>query len=163
MSEVIVMPDNPMSVMTLFDADKPSLDRFIDYISNTIASGMDDPLKVLAISKKMDYVTEAIRSRIKEQIKAEAQKYGEKPFVFAGTEMHYTATKTEYVYEDCGDPEWNEAALLEARYGYLRKERETFLKALQKPFDIVHKDTGEVITIVPPQKKQVMGVKTTVK
>ena len=158
-----LIPNSPQSVLTLFDADKPALERFARAIIEAVKEGHEDPLKVLANIKKAEFAFKQIIEATKEEQKNAASKYGEIPFTFAATEMHYTATKTEYLYEDCGDPEWNDAALLEARHGFERKERETFLKALQKPLDILRKDTGEVITINPPQKKQAMGVKTTVK
>ncbi len=156
MSEIIIQPDNPMSVLTLFDADKKGLDYFIEYIANTIESGNDDPLKVLAISKKMEYVTKRVTERIKQNSEREAGKYGDKPFEFMGTEMHYTATYTRYDFSACGDPKWNEASKTV-------EERESFLKALKGPMTVVIEETGEAVTVNPPKKIQTMGLKTTVK
>lgn len=149
-------PTNPMSVLTLFDADKRSLDYFIDYIVNTIESGSDDPLKVLAISKKMEYITKRVTERIKQNSELEAEKYGDKPFEFMGTEMHYTTTSTRYDFSACGDPKWNEASKIAS-------ERESFLKALKGPMTVVIEETGEAVTVNPPRKIQTMGLKTTVK
>lgn len=157
------MPDNPMAVMTLFDADAKTLDAFIDYVANTIESGMDDPLKVLAMSKKMEYVTDGIKARIKEQVRAEAAKYGEKPFTFFGTEMHLTPTYTKYLYDKCNDPEWEEAEQKERSAANDRKGREGFLQKVINSFEILDTRTGEVITIYPPVKTQSMGVKVTIK
>lgn len=156
MSEVIIQPDNPMSTLMLFDADKPALDRFIEYVSNTIESGMDDPLKVLAISKKMEYVTKRITERIKENAEREAEKHGSNPFKFMGTEMHLTNVYTKYDYSNCGDPQWNEASRV-------KEERETFLKALPSHQTIIVEGTGEVVTVKPPQKIQTTGIKTIIK
>lgn len=141
-----------MSVLTLFDADKKGLDYFIDYIANTIESGSDDPLKVLAISKKMEYVTKRVTDRIKEASVRESEKHGQK-FNFMGTEMAYCATSTKYDFTGCGDTKLTEA------YKVV-EEREAFLKALKEPMDIRIDD--ELVTVRPPRKIETFGLKTTV-
>lgn len=150
----LIQPENPMQALTLFDADKKGLEYFIEYVCNTIESGMDDPLKVLAISKKMEYITKRINERIKEQQKVAADKYGDRPFEFMGTEMHYCAVYTRYDFAGCNDPKWKEAK-------DILEEREAMLKGLTKPIDLVIDD--EVVTVQPPKKVQVFGLKTTVK
>lgn len=154
MSEIIIQPDNPMNTLTLFDADKKGLEYFIDYICNTIESGMDDPLKVLAISKKMEYVTKRINERIKEQQNTAADKYGDRAFEFMGTEMRYCATSTRYDFSACGDTKLDEATKIV-------EERQAFLKALKEPMDIRIDD--ELVTVRPPRKIETFGLKTTVK
>jgi len=163
MSDIVIMPDNPMSVMTLFDSDKASLDRFIDYIANTIESGMDDPLKVLAISKKMEYVTDGVKARIKDATIREAEKHGEKSFPWGNCEMHLAPTYTKYDYSKCNDPEWEESDAKERSGSNSKKEREKFLQQIKKSFTMIDDRTGEVITITPPVKTQTMGVKVTIK
>lgn len=151
----IIQPSNPLEVMTLFDADANKLDTFIDYVCNTIESGMDDPLKVLAYSKKMEYVTSRITERIKEAAKKEFENHGERANLF-GCEMAYAPTFTRYDFTACGDPQWNEASKIV-------EERESFLKGLKSPQTIVVEGTGEVVEVRPPIKKQSFGIKTTVK
>lgn len=165
MSEIIIQPDNPMQALTLFDADKKGLDYFIDYVANTIESGMDDPLKVWAIAKKMEYITEGVKAKIKENAITKAALHGERPFAFAGTEMHLTSTRTEYDFAHCGDPEWEEWEFQESAAAAKRKGRETFLKALQAPITLVddRQGSGEIITVRPPVKRQTMGIKVTIK
>jgi hypothetical protein len=41
------------------------------------------------------------------------------------------------------------------------KERETFLKSLKAPLEVVNTDTGETTTIVPPVKKSTSTFKFT--
>lgn len=152
--QITIQPDNPMNTLTLFDADKKGLEYFIDYVCNTIESGMDDPLKVLAYTKKMEYVTKRINERIKEQQNTAADKYGDRPFEFMGTEMRYCSTHTEYDFSDCGDTKLNEAMKVV-------KERQAFLKVLKEPMDIRIDD--ELVTVKPPRKIETFGLKTTVK
>lgn len=164
MSDIqIIMPENPMSTLTLFDSDKKGLDYFIDYIANTIESGNDDPLKVRAYADKMIYIANGIKERTKEQAKTEAAKYGEQPFNYAGCEMHLTPTYTKYLYDKCNDPEWEEAEQKERSAGNDRKGREGFLQKVKKPFELLDSRTGEVITIYPPIKTQTTGVKVSIK
>jgi len=154
MDNIQIMPDNPMSTLTLFDSDKKGLDYFIDYVCNTIESGMDDPLKVLAISKKMEYVTKRITDRIKENCQTAAQLHGDKPFAFMGTEMHLTTVHTKYDFSICGHPKLEDATKV-------KEEIETFLKALKEPMDIRVDD--ELVTVRPPLKLTTDGIKTTLK
>jgi hypothetical protein len=147
-------PETPMQMLTLFDSDKKALDYFIDYVCNTIESGMDDPLKVLAMTKKMEYITDRVNKRIKENQIIAAEKYGATKFQYMGTEMEYTGVYTKYDYTVCNDPLWTEAS-------EIVKDREAFLKSLKEPMDIRVGD--ELVTVRPPQKKVTMGVKTTIK
>lgn len=148
----IVQPDNPLAVMSLFDADAKTLDGFIDYVADTIESGMDDPLKVLAMSKKMEYVVKRINERIKEATERELAKHGEKANLFS-CEMAYVPTYTKYDFSN--DRKWEEL-------NKAIKEREEFLKALKMPVTVVDDETGEIITVRPPIKKSTMGLRVTV-
>lgn len=155
-TQVVIMPDNPMSTMTLFDADAKRLDSFVEYITNGIEAGMEDPLKVLALSKKMEYVVKRINDRVKDAAKREAEKNGDRPFDAFGCEVRQEATSTRYDFTVCNDPQWNEA-------NKVVKEREAFLKALKAPQMIVVEETGETIRVSPPRKIQTFGLKVTVK
>jgi len=44
-----------------------------------------------------------------------------------------------------------------------RKERETFLRALKEPMEVLDNMTGEVIILRPPVKKSTEGVKVSIK
>lgn len=149
-------PDNPLSVLSLFDTDKKGLDYFIEYASNTIESGSDDPLRIHAYFKKMNYIIEGVTGRIKENINTAAEKNGEHQFEMCGTEMQYGVVHTKYNFEVCGDPVWN-------RLNQKLKERETFLKAMKKKEYLLDEETGEQSWVLPPLKTQTMGVKTKIK
>ncbi len=163
MSEIIIQPDNPLSTLTLFDADKKSLEFFASCIELEVKEGRENALRIEAIAKKTIKTMEDILSRIKQNSINEAAKYGERPFSFANCEMHYTATKTDYDYSVCGYPEWEEADAAEISAKRNKKRAEEFLKAVKEPFTMVDRRTGEVVTINPPLKKQWMGVKVTIK
>lgn len=155
-TQVLIQPDNPMSTMTLFNADAKRLDSFVEYITNGIEAGMENPLEVLALSKKMEYVVKRINDRVKDAAKREAEKNGERPFEMYGCEVRQEATSTKYDFTACNDPQWNDAIKVV-------EEREAFLKALKAPQMIVVEETGEAVKVSPPRKIQTFGLKVTVK
>jgi len=159
----IILPDSPSSVMQLFDADKQALIAFAASIINSVNDGHENALKVQVLLKKQEFVLEKIKEGIKEPLKTEAVKYGEKEFDYAGTKCHYTPTATSYDFSGCGDHQLNE---LEAQMESLKKEiedRKTFLKSLNGHTTFLDKTTGEVESVNPPIKKQSYGVKVTLK
>lgn len=149
-------PDTPMSVLTLFDADKKALEHFTEAIVNSVSEGREDPLKVLALSKKIEFTLKRINEGIKDNIERAAMLHPKGKFQMLGTEMEYTTTSTKYDYSVCNDPEWNEA-------NQKKEQREKILKSLDRPINIVIESTGEIVKINPPLKLTTEGIKTTVK
>ena len=159
----IILPDSPSSVMALFDADKSGLLNFAAIAFNSVIDGNEDALKVHALAKKNIFTMEKIIEGIKENVKTEAAKYGEKPFMYANAECHYTPTATSYDYEACGDQELVRLQLeFESVKSKLDKRKE-WLKTMGSPETIVNEVSGEVYTIYPPVKRSAMGVKVTLK
>lgn len=156
-------PNTPLQVLTLFDADKKALQFYEECIELEVKEGRENALRIETIAKKTIKTMEGILSRIKQNSINEAEKYGEKPFMYGNCEVHYTATKTEYDYSACGYPEWEEADANEISAKANKKRAEEFLKAVKEPFTMVDTRTGEVVTITPPIKKQWMGVKVSIK
>lgn len=162
MDNIIIQPESPLSTLTLFDANKKSLEFFAECIAMDVKEGNENALRVHAIAKKVIATMEDIISRIKTNTVNEAEKYGEKEFEFANCKMHYTPTRTEYDFSVCGYPEWEEADAAEISAKAHKKRAEEFLKAVKEPFTMVDTRTGEVVTISQPLKKQTMGVKVTI-
>ena len=157
-----IQPESPLEVLGLFYTHKEGIERFVQMVTTEVKEGRANALKVKAYAKTLETIAEDLDKATKEEQKTEAAKYGDKPFMFAGAEMHLTATKTQYFYDGCNDEEWNEAKLLEDRHKGEREAREKFLKALSKPTPIIDRN-GESRIINPPIKKQWDGVKTTIK
>ncbi len=63
----------------------------------------------------------------------------------------------------CNDSDWNYTNDRIKLLTDKRKQREEFLKSLTDTITIVNDQTGEMETIGPPLKKQVMGLKVTLK
>lgn len=156
----IIQPSNPLEVLTLIDAQ--SYERFAHQIAFMVKEGhagavqsrvsMNFWKKAFALAEKL----------IEEETERDAERYG-KTFEFMGAKCEWGATYTAYDYESTGDDQWAEHKRAELTVAGKRKEREAFLRTLKAPIDIVSRETGEVITIIPPIKTQTEGLKITIK
>lgn len=158
-----ILPDSPSSVLQLLNADKKALNSFAQRIITDVQGGHENPLEIHILLKKYEYVLEEIKKGIKENLINEVSKYGDKPFEYAGAEVHHTPTATSYDFSNCGDGQYDwldnqVKGLIEQR-----KERETFLKSITQPITVVNETTGEMETLSAPNKKVSMGVKVTLK
>jgi len=158
-----VLPDSPVSVLELFSTSKEGIVLFASKVINEVEAGNADPLRVQIFCKTLEAVAEKIKEGIKDNAKREAAKYGDKPFMHAGAELHLTSTYTAYEYGGCGDPQWEQADQQVQSATNTRKEREAFLRALGEPIDVLNSDSGEVNIIRPPVKKVTEGVRVTIK
>lgn len=159
----LILPDTPSSVLQLLNADKKALEKFANTIIQDVKEGRENPLEIQLLIKKYEFVLNEIKENIKVNVNTEVAKYGDKPFEYGSAQMHYTPTATSYDFESCNDYEWN---VINADIKYLhdqKKKREEFLKSLQSPISILNEQTGEIETVSPPQKKQSMGLKVTLK
>jgi len=159
----IILPDTPSAVLQLLNADKQALENFANAIIQDVKQGRSNPLEIQILIKKYEFVLNEIKENIKVNVNTETAKYGEKPFNYGGAECHYTPTRTEYDFSVCGDPEWELYDSQSKNYIDRRKKREDFLKQVKEPISILNESTGEIETISPPQKKQSMGLKVSIK
>jgi hypothetical protein len=156
-----VLPDTAISVLEMFTPSKEGCANFAAKVINDVEDGKINPLKVKLLCKTMEEIAEKVNEGTKEHQKTEAAKYGDKPFPFFGSEMHYTTTKTEYDFTMCNDPELSdmqkELKSLQERI----KARQEFLKKIQgEEVVVIH---GEATKLYAPMKRQWHGVKTTLK
>ncbi len=157
-----IIPDTPSSVLQLLNADKSALEKFANTIIQDVKEGRENPLEIQLLIKKYEYVLNEIKDNIKVNVTTETAKYGDKQFEYGGAKCHYTPTSTSYDFEVCGDRIWYSIETEEQNLKAKRKEREEFLKSLKETITIVD-DDGQLNTINPPLKKQVMGLKVTLK
>lgn len=156
-----VLPDSPVSVLDMFSTSKEGITLFASKVINEVENGNLDPLKVKIYIKTLESIAEKIEAGTKEAQKTAASKYGERPFMFSGAELHLTATKTEYDYAACGDPVINEMIKDSESLTKRIKQRQEFLKSMGGTEQIVVGD--ELVSIHPPIKKSSMGVKCSIK
>jgi len=159
----IILPDSPSSVLQLMNADKKALDQFAGAIINDVKDGRENPLEIALLVKKYEYVLKSITEAIKVNVNTEAAKYGDKPFEYGSAQMHYTPTSTSYDFTVCNDQQLNELESKTADLKTAIDSRKEFLKTLKEPISFINNETGEVESVSPPNKKQGMGLKVTLK
>jgi hypothetical protein len=158
-----VMPNTAMSVIELFNPTKDGITAFVKQVVTEVKNGNVSALRLKLLCKTMESISEKIDKETRQEQINEASSYGDKPFDFHGAEIHLTSVKTEYDYAHCGDPEFETIDSKIKELTKQRKEREEFLKRLTKSELIVDQNSGELVTIKPPVKKQTDGVKVTIK
>lgn len=157
------LPNTPSGVMELLPSTSQQITLFSNSIIQQVRAGNEDPINVLLQVRAMEKALKIIYDNIKVFAEREAEKYPGDKFDFKGNEVAKCDVKTEYDYTKCNDPVY-ERVLYEFEQAEKKlKERETFLKALTMPITIVDDLTGEVVSINPPLKKSVSGLKITIR
>ena len=134
----------PISVLKLLPENKEQINSFAQSITEYVKSGEEDPIRIAARIKAAVNSLNLIQKSIEEDVKVEAEKYSEKTIEFDGLVIE-KGSKSTYKYDVCNDPYLTNATKV-------KKDRETFLKALKEPTTIVDEDTGETFELFPPSK-----------
>jgi hypothetical protein len=153
------LPDNAMSMLRLMPTKASEVARFASQIIQAVQNGNANPLEVKVMMRALRAVAEEVEEEIDENAVTEAGKYAEKTIEMYGARIEKAEVGVSYDYATSGFSEWE---LLDAELKGLterRKEKETFLRALKEPMEILNKDTGVWETIRPPQKKSKTGIK----
>ena len=124
---------------------KSEIAAYTSNVKEMILSGGIDGLEAAIFLKSMEEIIKQLKddSDIKRMILSEVEKYG-KSAELNGAKIGISERRT---YEFEVDTEWNEMQeeinILKER----QKERETFLKAVNKP--VADPETGEIINPIP--------------
>jgi hypothetical protein len=110
----------------------------------------------------MEKVFEKIKPTLIENALNEISKF-EKNTIIKGSEFSIVEAGVKYDYSDCNDLEYNMLnTQLEALKSTL-KERETFLKSIKAPMQMIDENSGEVYSVYPPKKTSSTTLKVTFK
>jgi len=142
------------------NADKQRIKDIANNAANSVMDGEADAIDALIFVKKGSELFKELDSKIRpiaegKQIGVDFQKFGVK--------ITEGMTGVKYDFSACNDPEWLELKQKSDAATEALKERETFLKAVTKPIEIVDTDTGETATINPPVKSGKLGFTLTIK
>jgi hypothetical protein len=153
------LPNSPAGLMHLMPSKAEEIKTFAAGIIRSVQDGNENPLDVMLQIRAMEKAFEEIKTRIKDNVNTEADKYPGVTFNYRGVELAKGDVHTAYDYTVCGDTIYERLKVDADAANVKLKERESFLKAIKEPMPIVDEMTGEVVTIRPPLKKSTPGVK----
>jgi hypothetical protein len=142
-----------LNTINLLPSTKEEAQSFANDLVRRVNEGEINPLTLKAQMKFIEKTLELVDKQTKDSWIKEAGKYG-KSFDYQGWKVEEVEAGTSYDYSL--DFEWSE---LKEKL----KERETFLKSLKHPIEVVDKTTGETTTIYPPIKRSTTTLKFTAK
>lgn len=147
----------------LISAKKSNIAKAVDVIIQSIKDGQTDSLDALILAVKGKTLFSELEKELRPFTNNDYLDKLGKGYAKHDTAIEQGATKTEYDYAVCQDPEWNSLDVLNTANKQLQKDRESFLKGIKKPLEIVDTDSGETYTIYPPNKLQSEGLKLTIR
>jgi transcriptional regulator with PAS, ATPase and Fis domain len=140
---------------------KSSVNALAEAMTFNVQEGMTNPLE-FRVKAKM--VIDALENAIKmtnDDAMVEQMKHGKRSEMF-GAVIDSVETGVKYDYQSTNCPEWERFDEMVKHYSEQKKNRETFLKSLKEPINIVT-DDGEIVTINPPIKSSTTALKITLK
>lgn len=157
------LPETPQGLMQLLPNTSSQIESFTRGIVSAVQNGEANPLNVMLQIRALQKACEEISKQIKDNVNTEADKYPGIEFEFRGNKLVKGDVSTTYDYSASGDTIWERLKVDADTAKDKLSERESFLKSLKQPMTIVDELTGEVVTIRPPLKKTVPGVKFFIK
>lgn len=157
------LPNSAIGTLKLMPANTQQIARFSKLLIEDVQNGNVNPLELLVMLRALEAMSETVRDSIKQNIEAAAEKYSENTFEVMGTRIEKAEVGIIYDYAGTGDRDWEQFATDEATAAARRKERETFLRSLKEPMDLLDKDSGETWTVRPPLRRSKPGLKVFLK
>jgi len=132
--------------------NKSNYKAMANQLAEVVEQGIVAPLDAFTRLKAIEAMVTEARKLIEELAKTDLSKYDKaEKVVFNGYDLSQRESGTRYDFTACNDEEYNRSASIINIYTKTLKERETFLKTLKAPMNVVNED-GEAITIYPPVK-----------
>jgi hypothetical protein len=154
--------ETAISTLSQLPETKQQIETFAHSLEQGLNNGQIIASDLLRFQKAMEKVFEKIKPTLIENALNEISQY-EKNAVIKGSEFSIVETGVKYDYSNCNDLEYNMLnTQLEALKSTL-KDRETFLKAIKEPMQMIDEASGEVYTIYPPKKTSSTTLKVTFK
>ena len=154
--------ETAISTLSQLPETKQQIETFAYSLEQGLINGQIVASDLLRFQKAMEKVFEKIKPTLIENALNEISQY-EKNSVIKGSEFSIVEAGVKYDYSDCNDLEYNTLTIqLEALKSTL-KDRETFLKAIKQPLQMVDETSGECYTLYPPKKTSTTTLKVTFK
>jgi hypothetical protein len=154
--------ETAISTLSQLPETKKQIETFAYSLEQGLINGQIVASDLLRFQKAMEKVFEKIKPTLIENALQEISQY-EKNTSIKGTEFSIVEAGVKYDYSDCNDLEYNTLTIqIEALKSTL-KDRETFLKAIKQPIQMIDETSGECYTIYPPKKTSTTTLKVTFK
>ena len=154
--------ETALSTLSALPSNRDQVFSFVKSVKSEILANDRDPLKVLV---QLKMVEKAIADILKDDeidyhfLKEYLQYEKEGPVTVNGASLRKSETGVKYLYEDSGDPVWNDLVKQERELSEKRKEREKFLQNIPYDKGTVDPETGVFITRPPKTSKEKVVVK----
>lgn len=149
-------------VMSAPSLSKATQATIAEDLVSQVKQGVIDPMQAFIQIKAIAEVCDQFLKNdeiVSMTIGAVARNEGNLP-VFNGAKVSLANT-TRYDYESSRDPEYINLIRQKEIIADKMKAREMFLKSLDTQIDVVNRESGELITILPPEKKQSKTLRVT--
>ena len=154
--------ETAISTLSQLPETKKQIEVFASQLENGLINGQIIPTDLLRFQKAMEKVFEKIKPTLIESAISEVEHYEKNPII-KGSEFSIVEAGVKYDYSDCNDLEYNSLSIqLEAIKSTL-KDRETFLKSIKEPMQMIDENSGEIYTVYPPKKTSTTTLKVTFK
>jgi nucleotidyltransferase/DNA polymerase involved in DNA repair len=154
--------ETAISTLSQLPETKQQIETFAYSLEQGLNNGQIIASDLLRFQKAIEKVFEKIKPTLIENALNEISNY-EKNAVIKGSEFSIVEAGVKYDYSECNDVEHNKLTTqIEALKSTL-KDRETFLKAIKAPMQMIDENSGEVYTICPPKKTSTTTLKVTFK
>ena len=154
--------------LQLFETNKQDRQLLANNVIKEITDGNINSLVTHIQIKSMEDFIEKIKENVeyKEEVLKETRKQlgGGKTVDFHNAKIEIAEVGTKYDFTNCNDPEYDKLLNNAFIANEALKIRQDFLKKISKEgFEIVNKESGELVTIYPPNKTSVTSTKITLK
>ena len=154
--------ETAISTLSQLPETKQQIETFAYSLEQGLNNGQIVASDLLRFQKAMEKVFEKIKPTLIENALNEISNY-EKNAVIKGSEFSIVEAGVKYDYSECNDVEHNTLTTQIEALKRTLKDRETFLKAIKAPMQMIDENSGEVYTICPPKKTSSTTLKVTFK
>lgn len=154
--------ETTINTLSILPNTKQEIESFSSKIISELESGMINPLDLLKQIKCFEKVIEQTKDTLSKMAREEAEKYGTKNFEFKGVKIELAEVGTKYDYSKCNDFVMAKVSEDLAKLNETKKQRETFLKSLKEPIQLVDEESGDVFQVMPPVKSSSSSLKVTI-
>lgn len=148
-----------MELNSLLTSNKADLTEKISDALQVVEDGNIDPLDALIYAKKLEYISKELLAGLKGKADIQGGKFSRH-----NADIVEQMMGVKYDCSVCNDPEYDALILELEPLLEKKKQIETRLKAVTKPYNVYDSNTGEILyTINPPIKSGSLSLKLTLK